>query len=290
MWSQIQKIEENESIHSFLPLRSSKMTSFGTNWLLLALALLLLKLSDCATADEVSSEKPKVVVRFYGEAQCPFCRKFVTEVWQPIWEDLELRNYIDYDFVPWGNAYFATKQCGSGPYNSVERACWYKNCINEQSDGKKDCFDSEAVVYQHGQKEGDVDVYESCIKTLFGLDYAVEFTYCAEGPKMDNKSQDSKALMKECAGLVIPKVDFPAIDECFDLQGRKLEIHNARNTPEHPGVPYVLIEGAPIDDIAHTKETICKRLEEKALDPLPKACRSERQSFLRHFFSKIRGT
>ena len=157
----------------------------------------------------------------------------------------------------------------------------YKNCINEQTDGKKDCFDSGKVVYQHGQKEGDIDIYESCIKTLFGLDFAVEFTYCAEGPMMDNKSFDSQALMTACAALVIPKVDFSAIDECFDLQGRKLEIHNARNTPEHPGVPYVLIDGAPIDDVTNTKETICKLLKDKGLDPLPKACQSTRKTFLR---------
>ncbi|KAL3944127.1 MAG: hypothetical protein SGBAC_001811 [Bacillariaceae sp.] len=261
--------------------------SVGTNWILLAFALLLLTSWGSAN-DELSSEKPKVSVRFYGEAQCPFCRKFVTEVWKPIWEDLELRDYIDYDFIPWGNAYFATKQCGSGPYNSIERACWYKACINEQSDGKKDCFDSETVVYQHGQKEGDVDIYESCMKTLFGLDYAVEFTYCAEGPLMDKKAQDAKTLMKTCAAKVIPKVDFPAIDECFDMQGRKLEIQNARKTPEHPGVPYVLIEGAPIDDIARTEESICKLLKEKGLDPLPKACQSERNSFLRYVSSKLK--
>lgn len=256
------------------------------HWLLPTLALLFLH-SVLGASDELSTEKPKVTVRFYGEAQCPFCRKFVTEVWQPIWEDLELRDYIDYDFIPWGNAYFGTKACGSGPYSSVERACWYKKCINEQSDGQKDCFDSEKVVYQHGQKEGEVDIYESCIKTLFGLDFAVEFTNCAEGPKMDDSSLDAKALMKECAALVIPKVDFPAIDECFDLQGRKLEIHNARITPEHPGVPYVLIDGAPIEDFTNTKQTICDLLKDKGADPLPKACRSVHTTFLRAISSKL---
>jgi len=263
-----------------------EMIPFRTYWFLFFSNLLFLH-SGLGASDELSSEKPKVTVRFYGEAQCPFCRKFVTEVWQPIWEDLELRDYIDYDFIPWGNAYFATKQCGGGPYSSVERACWYKKCINEQSDGKKDCFDSEKVVYQHGKKEGDVDIYESCIKTLFGLDYAVEFTNCAEGPKMDDNSLDAKALMKTCAALVIPKVDFPAIDECFDLQGRKLEIHNARNTPEHPGVPYVLIDGAPIEDFSQTKKAICKLLKEKGSGDLPKVCQSMHEGFLRAISSKL---
>ena len=123
-------------------------------------------------------------------------------------------------------------------------------------------------------------MYESCFKTIFGFDFAVEFTYCAEGPMMDDKTLYAKALMKACATLVIPKVDLPAIDECFQLQGRKLEIHNARQTPEHPGVPYVSIDGKPIEDFTHTKETICTLLKQKGLDLLPSACKSKQKIHL----------
>lgn len=229
----------------------------------------------------IENDQDKVSVRFYGEAMCPFCRKFVTEVWQPIWEDLEFRDYIDYDFIPWGNAYFGTETCGSGPYSAQQRACWYQHCIETQSDDEPSCFGSEKVVYQHGLKEGQMDVYESCIKTLFGLDFAVQFTYCAEGPNMDDDSMDAKTLMTKCASDVIPKVDLESIQECSDIQGRKLEIHNAKQTPTHPGVPYVVINANPIDDITKTKEIICTTLKEKGVEALPKACHFIDSNFLR---------
>lgn len=240
---------------------------------LVAISILLCAATTAAAANHDGNEgnDEKVSVRFYGEAMCPFCRKFVTEVWKPIWDDLEFRDYLDYDFIPWGNAYFATDRCGSGPYNSQERACWYQHCIVTQSDDEPSCFGSEAV-YQHGPKEGQTDIYESCIKTLFGLDFAVEFTYCAEGPNMDDDSMDAMALMTTCASQVIPKVDLESIQECFEIQGRKLEIHNAKQTPTHPGVPYVVVNGRPIEDISNTKQIICTTLKEKGVEALPKAC------------------
>ena len=64
------------------------------------------------------------------------------------------------------------------------------------------------------------------------------------------------------------------IQDCYEKRGRDIEISNAKQTPSHPGVPFVLIDGSPVDDFLQTKEIICKRLEEKgAVDPLPKACR-----------------
>ena len=74
--------------------------------LLSLLAPLTLSVASHANGDA------KVKVHFYGEAQCPFCRKFVTETWHEIWSDEELKSKIDYEFVPWGNAYFATEECG----------------------------------------------------------------------------------------------------------------------------------------------------------------------------------
>jgi hypothetical protein len=223
-----------------------------------------------------ASSKDKVKVRFYGEALCPFCRKFVTEVWQPIWNDLELRDFIDYDFIPWGNAYFETDECGSGPYNAEQRACWYRKCIDVSSDDDKKCFGSEIVIYQHGEKEGQTDIYEACVKKLFGLDFAVEFTYCTEGPNMDDQSMDAKALMNKCASQLVPQTDLDSIQQCLEEDGQALQITNAKQTPTHPGVPYVLIEGEPVEDFLHTKEVICSSLKKKGVTSLPKACEDTR--------------
>ena len=68
-----------------------------------------------------------------------------------------------------------------------------------------------------------------CVKTLFGLDSAVEFTYCAEGPLMDDENLDADLIMAVCGALVIPDVDYlHTIEKCLEIQGRELEIENAK--------------------------------------------------------------
>jgi hypothetical protein len=115
-----------------------------------------------------------IAVNFYGEAQCPYCRRFV-EMWHDEWQQ-EFVPYVSFQYVPWGNAYFATNACGNGPYSSTERACWYDKCIASSSDDDdNECFGGKTV-YQHSEKEGMMDVYESCVIELFGSDEGWENT------------------------------------------------------------------------------------------------------------------
>ena len=234
-----------------------------------------------------------VTVRFYGEAQCPYCRMFVTKEWQPIWNDPEFRAVIDYDFVPWGNAYFGTKECGLGPrYSSDERHCWAKKCVaatatatsssttttasgtttniplNDDDDEDFDCFSGNAI-YQHSEKEGEVDVYESCVKEILGLEAAVAFTYCCEGPNMDDKAiRDARDLMEKC---VQPSFEIDGVQKCFEERGKEIEIANAKATPPHPGVPYVVVDGKPLDDPMAVADAICVALATKGMKQ-PAAC------------------
>ena len=204
----------------------------------------------------------RVTVRFYGEAQCPFCRKFVM-TFNDIWNDPELRQYLDYDFVPWGNAYFSTDKCGSGPYDPQERACWYEECITQSSDDEDACFGGN-VVYQHGNKEGNIDIYESCILQDVGLDAAVDFTFCCEGPNMDDGSMCAQQLMQKC----IPKgVNPENVQKCLETRGRKIEIANAKKTPAHPGVPYVLVDNESLDNPLEVRQAICDQLSSKGVQP-----------------------
>jgi Gamma interferon inducible lysosomal thiol reductase (GILT) len=124
---------------------------------LTAVPLALASLLSLVSSEEV------VKVQFFGEAQCPFCRKFVQEAWPSVWEDSDLMQYVQYDFVAWGNAYFQIQKCSRGDdtYNADERKCWYANCspIDRQGGNavqyEDDCF-SGKVIYQHSAKEGQV--------------------------------------------------------------------------------------------------------------------------------------
>jgi hypothetical protein len=205
----------------------------------------------------------KVHVRFYGEASCPYCRRFVTDVWPTIWNDKQLQPHIDYNFVPWGNSYFATESCGKGPYDHLERSCWYEKCIITPADDEAACFGGDAV-YQHGTKEGEVDIYESCVNEVGGLSAAVEFTFCCEGPNMDDPTiADARQLMTKCVAPMT--VDPAKVQECFDTRGHAIEIANAKQTPDHPGVPYVTVDGQPLDDPFSIKSVICDILKQKGV-------------------------
>jgi hypothetical protein len=116
-----------------------------------------------------------------------------------------------------------------------------------------------------------VDIYESCIIMNDGLNKAVAFTYCAEGDLMDNAEMSAHELLLECAADADINVD--ATQSCLEGQGRHIEIANALKTPAHSGVPYVLVDGKPLEDpFNDTKTTICKALSEKGVSPLPAAC------------------
>ena len=219
--------------------------------------------SSAAAADTPSGDSTKVTVQFYGEAACPFCRKFVEEAWFEIWSDKELRSYIDYDMVAWGNGYFETDACGRGPYDPSERACFYEKCITASSDDEEACFGGEPV-YQHSDKEGMVDIYETCILEDSGLEAAVAFTFCAEGSGMDHDEISAYKLMTECTP---DGVDPSEVETCLKTRGRQLEIANAKKTPAHPGVPYVVVDGTPMDNPFDTKKLICENLEKQGVSP-----------------------
>jgi hypothetical protein len=233
-----------------------------------------------------------VSVRFYGESMCPMCRKFVIEAWPPVWEDEGIRPHLDYDMISWGNAYFATNQCGTGPYSVDERTCWYAKCIPSSGsmpwsgmgalkvlpslfDAKEmdDCF-TGSVIYQHGEREGIIDIYETCIKEEYSLEDAVSFTYCSEGKIMDNNDLDAHQIMTVCT-MALDNVDSEKVQQCYKTRGRDLEIANAKLTPPHPGVPYVLVDGKALEDPFDVKTAICERLKQKGMKDtdLPDSCR-----------------
>lgn len=212
--------------------------------------------------DDVHDNDQVISVVFYGESQCPYCRKFVQEAWPTVWNDSELMEYVDYDFVAWGNAYFVTHKCSTGTtYDPQERACWYQECIETSSDNDDECF-SGKVIYQHSLKEGQVDIYEMCVKLHYGIEAAVDFTYCCEGPNMDDPSlEKAHDLLLECTKAT--SIDPNVIQDCFATHGHAMEIKAAKATPTHPGVPYVLVDGVALEDPFSIQKTICDKLKQK---------------------------
>ena len=119
------------------------------------------------------------------------------------------------------------------------------------------------------------------MKYHYGIDAAVEFTYCAEGDAME-KTDSALDLLLACQGDTI---DADVVKNCKETHGHTIEVLAAQQTPAHPGVPYVLVDGEPLDDPFSIQQVICDRLKEKlatksAVDypRLPKVCASTSDS------------
>lgn len=150
---------------------------------------------------------------------------------------------VDFSFHPWGNAYFATDECGTGPYDSDERRCWAKRCGGAQPP-PADCFGGiDAVVAQHGEMEAHVNILEACAIRLYP-DVPTYWPYvqCVEGDAYD---KGSKAL-EECATRA--SLDPTRLDGCAAGPGGAQAIAaQAKATPDHPGVPYILVNGKSVN-------------------------------------------
>ena len=121
------------------------------------------------------------------------------------------------------------------------------------------------------------------MKYHYGIEAAVEFTYCAEGDAME-LTDSALDLLLACQGDTI---DADVVQNCEETHGHAIEVLAAQQTPAHPGVPYVLVDGEPLDDPFSVQQAICDRLKAKletkpVVDNprLPKVCASKSNSRL----------
>ena len=78
----------------------------------------------------------------------------------------------------------------------------------------------------------------------------------------------SRDLMEKC---ISPSFEALNIQNCFDNDARVIERGNARATPSHPGVPYVVVDGTPLDNPMEVAEAICASLQKRGMKK-PSAC------------------
>jgi len=176
---------------------------------------------------EVSEEK-KVVVGFYSEALCPYCRGFMKSVLEPMFEN-GLNKIATIDYVPFGNA----------RYNSTTAVY--------------DC--------QHGKLECELNKVFACALHLYPKQRDwFPFVSCVEGVR---EFPDMKKSLKECSKKSDTKLNLDDIQECAAGHlGRELERQLAEKTniltPAHQWVPWVTVNGIPLwDDNDNLWQYIC---------------------------------
>jgi len=220
----------------------------------LVLALLVVYLA-------VASAQEKVVLKFFAESLCPYCKAFIQG---PLNETLQKPDIVaitDYEMVPWGNAYYSISECSSPGYH-----CWASHCTTNPVG---DCFTSK-IVCQHGTSECYGNAVEACIKQNYPDDVIkfANFVYCFEG-----QGNSGAADLRRCAmqfGYDATKISTCATAETgIDIEAKKTLQYAA----DHTGTPWVTINGrgeaAPDNLIA----SICRAYT----GPKPASCPQMKQ-------------
>jgi len=73
---------------------------------------------------------------------------------------------LDFEFYPWGNAYFAQEDCYGYPNydRNYGYPCWQEKC--GVANAPAECFEG-TILCQHGDDECSVNLIEGCTKSLY---------------------------------------------------------------------------------------------------------------------------
>lgn len=176
---------------------------------------------------------------------------------------------VNFDFVPWGNAYYVTSECGGpGSYDLDARQCFNSKCGLGAASPPEDCYSGE-IVCQHGQRECDFNTWLTCAREVHKkAELYMPFVTCVEA-QYDRVWRSVQNVVTACASSA--GLDIDQMATCFDGQsGARALAGNAAATPPHAGVPYVLVDGKPLDDESTLLEAVCKAYQ----GPKPAACAS----------------
>eukprot|EP01060_Flectonema_neradi_P022006 TRINITY_DN3015_c4_g1_i1.p1 TRINITY_DN3015_c4_g1~~TRINITY_DN3015_c4_g1_i1.p1 ORF type:complete len:229 (+),score=62.16 TRINITY_DN3015_c4_g1_i1:60-746(+) len=209
---------------------------------------LLLAATACLGAD-------KVKVDFYGEALCPFCKQAMAGPVNQTITATGVLEIMDFEYIPWGNAYFTTSECGGrkGDYDPTVRECWDKNC---GANPKSDCF-TGTLVCQHGDGECYGNKVETCAKHFAGnqtMGY-MPFTYCFE--VVNGGDKDSVMKCAAATGADGTKITDCATSDTSTKLNQVDAIKTAMIPGGHPGVPYIIVNGTPLSNVNDLLKTVC---------------------------------
>jgi len=164
---------------------------------------------------------------------------------------------MDFDLVPFGNAYFVTDKCGgAGEYVLAARQCYNAECGAAATNIPNDCF-SGTLVCQHGPSECIANRFFACAKQVSSLDALkyMPLVTCMEAHFGRGLSEEHWGkIASSCASST--GFDDTQLSACYSGSDRVVEAA-ARATPAHPGVPYVVVNGKYLDSPDTLLRTVC---------------------------------
>ncbi|CAK0881641.1 unnamed protein product [Prorocentrum cordatum] len=168
---------------------------------------------------------------------------------------------MNIDLNPLGNAFYAVPECnnaktgnesvpacgGAGGYDAGMRKCFNQRCGPgvAVADRSENCYRG-SLIFQHGFKEAWFTRYFACAKhassTKNWENYG-QFVLCMERNYTTTEGGDLfETLIETCAES--SNINFAEIDKCYKSGGGEEAFElEARNIPEHDGVPWIIVNG-----------------------------------------------
>lgn len=221
-------------------------------------------------------------MQFYGQAGCSHCFAFMSGPLKQALADPELGRQLQFEYFPWGNAYYVTSKCqGGGKYDILPRKCYDANCGSEAKTRLPDCFGPGEIVCQNGPVECEADKYVACAKQVSAMDHSKYLPYaeCIDGNFEGNphgNGLDVPALSQGCA--TSSGLDAQAIHACATGNDATAALqHEAMATPTHGFCPVVVIDGEKLEWGTETQfiSFVCAKLPA----PKPAACGAAAPTF-----------
>ena len=169
-----------------------------------------------------------------------------------------MSDFLDYSFVPFGNAYYPQSDCpGRVVYSRNEGlACWQAKCGDVAAGQPEECF-AGAPLCQHGDSECAGDLLEACAVDIAGVWAAARFTYCYEG--VHELDTDFAAPCAASAGI-----DYDALSACAANDAATINTAVANATAIFAventwvGTPTAVLNGVPVSSTSGLLAQVCK--------------------------------
>lgn len=159
----------------------------------------------------------------------------------------DVADIMELNQVPFGNNFYATTECGAGPYSPTKRHCWAGKCVVDSP--AADCFTGD-IVTQHGDTEKNVNRMQACAKSQNAtwLEY-FPFLTCME-------TAYSVAAATGCTKGT--RIDPTKLQACYSgKDGDVAQVREAKQTIDHDGTPFTQINGKEFDRQSSLLQAIC---------------------------------
>lgn len=219
-----------------------------------------------------------VTVSLFGESGCPDTTGFIfgplLQVEEAVGEILRV------NWTPFGNAYYITKECGGVPapagcstsstcrYDSTVRDCYFQHCGLGGHPRLADCYGPGVVHCQHGAAECFANRVEACVKVRdpagsWPIAQCIEKAFYDGTLRNGHSSNEEVTKVAQSCGApeeALSCATGPAGDAAVEQM--------AKETPPHPGVPYILVNGVVLENEKQLLQAVCKAYQ----GPKPAGC------------------